>query len=99
MQIDPVRVLGGILIQHGDDVGTAILHEADVGDLSLSEKFLRALRHGAFRMLTHLSYPVAFLLIHDGSPVCLASLKLLRKGSAAKLAGCEFLSHRLRPER
>jgi hypothetical protein len=60
------------VVQHGDDIGSAILLEADVRNLALREKFLRPLRNGALGMLTDRGRPVAGLLTHVESPVRLA---------------------------
>ena len=45
-------MLGRIVIERGDDIGPAILLKADVGNLTLFEEFLGALRDSALGMPT-----------------------------------------------
>ena len=52
MEINAVRLFGGVVIKGRDYVRQAILLEADVGDVPLLEKLLPALRNGALGVLT-----------------------------------------------
>ena len=58
MEIEAVGAVGRVLIKHGDDVRATILLEAHMCDIALGQKFLGAIRHGAFRMLTNRGGPV-----------------------------------------
>ena len=57
MHIKPVRTIGCVLIEHRDDVRTAILLEANMRDVTLREEIFGAAGDGALRMLSNRGCP------------------------------------------
>ena len=53
VQIEAVGTSGSVVVEHGDDVGPAVLLEANMGNVALGEEFLRAFRNGALGMLAN----------------------------------------------